>query len=594
MPQALGANLLLEMQAKPVRGEIKLQGIAAAPGVGRGPAYLLLQGMAIVTCQQVPDVEAELRRFELALEATHQSITKLRQEVAQSLGESEAAIFDAHLLVLDDVALIDDVSREVRSTKFNVEFCFQEVVQRYIDVFERMEDSFLRERASDIRDVTGRVMHHLLGTRPAPATMAALEQVVVAQDLTPSETAGFPKDGVLAFVTEDGGRTGHSAIMARSLEIPAVVGVKGLMEAVQEGDVVLVDGETGAVIINPSLSTLEAYQMQEQLLRYRRDRVMREIALPDVLSDGDGFVLKANIGGPADLEDARFYCAHGVGLYRTENLYLRLDAWPTEAEQYAEYAEVVRQAQGRLVTFRTLDLGGDKRLGDLTDEANPFMGYRAIRLCLDRPDVFRPQLRAILRAAALGPVAVMFPMISGVEEFRRAKEMLVAVAHELAAEGVHPAEQIKVGAMIEIPSVAAVAEDLAQEADFFSVGTNDLVQYLLAVDRGNPRIAALYEPMHPAVVRTLEKIFQAARQHGQAPAVCGELAGDPVWAPLLLGLGAHELSMASPAIPEVRFVLRHSSRAELTQLAQSALAARSSAEIKTLLTEFSAAKLKLR
>jgi len=582
------------MQGEPHRPEIRLQGTAAAPGVGRGPAYLLLQGMAIVACQKVPDVEAELRRFEAALAATRQAISRLRNEVAKNLGESEAAIFDAHLLVLEDVALIDDVSKEVRATGYNVEFCFQEVVQRYIDIFERMEDDFLRERASDIRDVTGRVMHHLLGTRPAHAAMAARQQVVVARDLTPSETAGLPEDGVLAFVTEEGGRTGHSAIMARSLEIPAVVGVKGLMDAVQEGDIVLVDGQTGAVIVNPSSATLAGYQDQEQVIRSRRDRVMREIALPDVTSDGAPFALLANIGGPEDLEDARLYCAQGVGLYRTESLYLRLDAWPSEAEQYAEYADVVRAAQGRLVTFRTLDLGGDKRLGDLNDEANPFMGYRAIRLCLDRPDVFRPQLRAILRAAALGPVAVMFPMISGVEEFRRAKETLVSVAAELAGEGVVPKERIRVGAMIEIPSVAAVAEDLAQEADFFSVGTNDLVQYLLAVDRGNPRIAALYEPAHPAVVRTLSRIFSAAHARGVQTAVCGELAGDPVWAPLLIGLGAHELSMAPPALPEVRFVLRHSGRTELTRLAEQALAARDCAAIKSLLADFSASKLKLR
>lgn len=582
------------MRAESHRPEVRLQGTAAAPGVGRGPAYLLLQGMAIVACQKVPDVEAELRRFEAALAETRQVIAKLRDEVARNLGESEAAIFDAHLLVLEDVALIDDVSKEVRATGFNVEYCFQEVVQRYIDIFERMEDDFLRERAADIRDVTSRVMHHLLGTRPAHAAMAARQQVVVARDLTPSETAGLPEDGVLAFVTEEGGRTGHSAIMARSLEIPAVVGVKGLMDAVQEGDVILVDGQTGAVIVNPSPATLAGYQDQELAIRSRRDRVMREIALPDVTDDGAAFALQANIGGPEDLEDARLYCAQGVGLYRTENLYLRLDAWPSESEQYAEYAEVVRAAQGRLVTFRTLDLGGDKRLGDLNDEANPFMGYRAIRLCLDRPDVFRPQLRAILRAAALGPVAVMFPMISGVEEFRRAKDVLVSVAAELAREGIVPKERIRVGAMIEIPSVAAVADDLAQEADFFSVGTNDLVQYLLAVDRGNPRIAALYEPAHPAVVRTLERIFSAARAHGVASAVCGELAGDPLWAPLLIGLGAHELSMAPPAIPEVRFVLRHSSQAELAQLARQALAARDCASIKALLADFSSSKLKLR
>ena len=438
------------MKAGNNRPEVRLQGIAAAPGVARGPAYPLMRGMAIVACEKVSDPEAEIRRLEAALGATREVIAKLRDDVARKLNESEASIFDAHLWVLEDVALIDDVSKEIRRSGFNVEFCFQEVAQRYIEIFEKMDDDFLRERASDIRDVTGRVLDQLLGTEPERVGRAAQSHVVAARDLTPSDTAGLHDGGVLAFVTEEGGRTSHSAIMARSLDVPAVVGVKGLMEAVQEGDIVLVDGESGLIILNPTPETVEGYRDKEQAIRNRRDRVMREVALPDLTSDGAAFELLANIGDPAEMEDALGYCARGVGLYRTENLYLRLDSWPSEEVQYEEYAAVIRQARGRPVTFRTLDLGGDKRLGDLADEANPFMGYRAVRLCLERPDVFRPQLRAIIRSAALGPVQVMFPMISGVEELRRAKEIFRDVETELAREGIRPAAPIRLGAMIEI------------------------------------------------------------------------------------------------------------------------------------------------
>jgi len=582
------------MKAEEHRPEVRLTGIAAAPGVARGPAYPLMRGMAIVACEKVADPEAEIRRFEGALAATRQEIAQLRDDVARKLNESEASIFDAHLLVLEDVALIDDVSREVRSTGFNVEFCFQEVAQRYIEIFEKMDDDFLRERASDIRDVTGRVLDQLLGTQPERVGQAAQAHVVAARDLTPSDTAGLHDGGVLAFVTEEGGRTSHSAIMARSLDVPAVVGVKGLMEAVREDDVILVDGETGLVILNPPPATIDGYRDKEQAIRQRRDRVRAEVSFPDLTADGAAFSLLANIGDPAEMEDALAYCARGIGLYRTENLYLRLDGWPDERVQYEEYAEAVRLAKGRPVTFRTLDLGGDKRLGDLADEANPFMGYRAVRLCLERPDVFRPQLRALVRAAALGPVQVMFPMISGVEELRRAKAVFRDVEAELAREGVRPLEAIRLGAMIEIPSAVLVADSLAAEADFFSVGTNDLVQYLLAVDRGNQRVASLYDPCHPAVVRTLLAIFAAAQKAGIPAAVCGELGGDPVWAPLLIGLGVHELSMSPAALPEVRFVLRHSAAAELRELAAQVVACDDAARTRALLQEFAAAKLKLR
>lgn len=582
------------MKAAESRPEVRLKGIAAAPGVARGPAYPLMRGMAIVACEKVADPEAEIRRLEGALAATRQEISQLRDDVARKLNESEASIFDAHLLVLEDVALIDDVSREVRSSGFNVEFCFQEVAQRYIEIFEKMDDDFLRERASDIRDVTGRVLDQLLGTQPERVGQAAQEHVVAARDLTPSDTAGLHDGGVLAFVTEEGGRTSHSAIMARSLDVPAVVGVKGLMEAVREDDVILVDGETGLVILNPTPETIDGYRDKEQAIRQRRDRVRAEVSFPDLTADGSAFSLLANIGDPAEMEDALAYCARGIGLYRTENLYLRLDGWPDENVQYEEYAEAVRLAKGRPVTFRTLDIGGDKRLGDLADEANPFMGYRAVRMCLERPDVFRPQLRALVRAAALGPVQVMFPMISGVEELRRAKAVFRDVEAELAREGVRPVEAIRLGAMIEIPSAVLVADSLAAEADFFSVGTNDLVQYLLAVDRGNQRVASLYDPCHPAVVRTLLAIFAAAQKAGIPAAVCGELGGDPLWAPLLIGLGVHELSMSPAALPEVRFVLRHSTAAELRELAAQVVACDDATRTRALLQEFAAAKLKLR
>ncbi|MGA0134466.1 MAG: phosphoenolpyruvate--protein phosphotransferase, partial [Opitutales bacterium] len=498
------------MQAESNRSEVRLSGTAASPGVARGPAYVLFKGMSVVPCYEVQDAEAEIRRLEAAISATRAEITLLRDDVARRLNAAEAAIFDAHLLVLEDVALIDDIQARVRSTRLNIEHCFKEGAQHYIEIFENMKDGFLRERAADIRDVTGRVLDRLIGAQPSRPAPARGGRVLVARELTPSDTAGTEDDGMAAFVTEEGGRTSHSAIMARALGIPSVVGVVGLMAAVGDDDAILVDGEDGLVIVNPSAETLEHYRARELVIRTRRDRIMAEVGLDDVTADGDPFVLQANIGGPEDMDDVASFKARGVGLYRTENLCLRLDRWPTEEEQHAEYAEVVRRSAGAPVTFRTLDLGGDKRLGALEPEDNPFMGFRAVRLCLAHPEIFRPQLRAIIRAAALGPVSIMFPMISGVEEMRAAKAAYREAEAGLAAEGVRPASPVRLGAMIEIPSAVAVADRLARECDFFSVGTNDLVQYLLAVDRGNQKVASLYDPCHPAVVGSLRAVFTAA------------------------------------------------------------------------------------
>jgi phosphotransferase system enzyme I (PtsI) len=581
------------MEAAPARPERVLRGIAAAPGVAVGPGYLLLKGLAKVPKYAVADPEPEIARLVVALGETRRQIEALRDEVARSMGEAEAAIFDAHLLVLEDATLVDEVAARVRRRKVNVEHVFSRVANRYLRDFGKIGDDYLRERATDIRDVTGRILDNLMGNSPR-ARRAGEPAVILAADLAPSDAAALPSEEVLGFATEGGNRTSHSAIMARALEVPAVVGVKGLLKAVAPGDQIVVDGDAGTVVVAPSAATLERARVAAEERGRRRAALLADGGAADVDAEGVAFGLHANIGGPEDLPDALAMRASGVGLYRTENLFLRLDGWPDEATQYAEYAAVVRAAQGSPVTFRTLDIGGDKQLGEAEAEANPFMGFRALRLCLERPEVFRPQLRAILRAAALGPVSVMFPMVSGVEELRRAKAALAAEAAALAASGEAPAALPRVGAMIEIPSASVVADAIAAECDFLSVGTNDLVQYLLAVDRGNDRVASLYDPCHPAVILTLRHIFAAAGNRGIPCGVCGELAGDPGWAALLLGLGADSLSMSAPAIPEVRYVLRRTDRQGRESLAGAVLASADPASSAALIREFAAARLRAR
>lgn len=581
------------MEGATARPERVLRCIAAAPGVAYGPAYLLLEGMVKVSKHAIEDVKAEQVRLDAALETTRRQISELRDEVAGRLGEAEAEIFDAHLLVLEDAALVGEVMAMVKTQKLNIEHCFSTVADRYIEIFANLDDDFLRERASDIRDVTGRILDNLLGVT-SRIRKAGEPSIILAGDLTPSDTASLPVGEVLAIATESGNRTSHSAIMARALEVPAVVGVHGLMDLVNAGDTIVVDGDEGLVILNPTPATLERVRLSSAQAARRREALLADNGSPDVGTDGTPFILQANIGGPDDLEDAAIAKAHGVGLYRTENLFLRIDGWPDEATQYAEYAEVVRKANGQAVTFRTLDIGGDKQLGDAEVEANPFMGFRALRLCLEQPEIFRAQLRAIVRASALGPVSIMFPMVSGLDEVRRAKAAVHAVVNELQTEGIRPMVPLRMGVMIEIPSATVIADALAAECDFFSIGTNDLVQYLLAVDRGNERVASLYEPAHPAVVLTLQRVFQAARARGIPCGVCGELAGDVGWAPLLLGLGADSLSMSTPAIPEVRYVLRRSTQADREALARVALASADPVVTTLALRSFASDRLRSR
>jgi phosphotransferase system enzyme I (PtsI) len=496
---------------------------------------------------------------------TRAEITAVRHKVAANLSEGEARIFDAHLMVLEDTALIDEVMTEMRESRKNIEHCYNEVAQRYMAFFRSMEDDYLKERVTDIQDVSRRLLHNLIGLQNVDLSHVGETSVIVSTDLTPSDTANLEREKLMAFITDAGGKTSHSVIMARSLQIPAVVGLHDATHQIRSGDMILVDGYDGLVVIHP---TEERLMQFGKLVSERRklDALYRtSLELPSESLDGTSLPLLANIESADELDQVDAVQAEGVGLFRTEGIFLRFHGYPSEDQQYKEYEAVAAAARGRPVIFRTLDIGGDKVIDDsdqLVDSS--FMGFRAIRFCLETPEIFMVQLRAILRASAHKNVKIMFPMVSGMEELRRAKAMLEKAKSELRAEGQDFDAEIPVGAMIEIPSAALTVDLLAREVDFFSLGTNDLIQYLMAVDRLNDRVAHLYEPAHPAVLRTLKQIFDGARSAGVPVSVCGEIAGDPLFAGLLLGMGADSLSLASGLLPELKFYLRklHIERAQ--------------------------------
>jgi phosphoenolpyruvate-protein phosphotransferase (PTS system enzyme I) len=564
--------------------EIRFEGVGVSPGMACGKIHVVRDDLDDVARyriapSQVPD---EIGRFETALIQTRMQILEMQQRIAESIGAKDAAIFDAHLLVVEDRTLIDEVLRKLETDLCNVEWVFQEVATRYAETLNKIDDPYLRERALDIQDVTKRVIRNLQGK--APKTFLALteQHILVAHNLTPSDTASINRANVLGVATDLGSRTSHAAILARSLNIPAVVGLHDITTKLETGQHVLVDGSDGLLVVDPAPETIAHYAEIESRRAKVTARLKELRTTKSTTRDGHHIVLSANIELPEDVEAVAANGAEGIGLYRTEFLYLNRPTLPTEHEQFETYRKVAERVRPDPLIIRTFDLGGDKLAPgtvDITDALNPFLGWRAIRLCLENIDLFKTQLRAVLRASAVGNIKIMFPMISGLEELRRAKAVLADCREELRRSGVPMAEKIDVGAMIEIPSAAICANVLAPEVDFFSIGTNDLIQYALAVDRVNEKLAHLYEPTHPAILRLLKMIADAAHANNIWVGVCGEMAGDVALVPLLLGLGMDELSAGATLVPRVKRAVQSLTIPECRELVAETLKLDTASEI---------------
>ena len=564
------------MSADNARQEVCFFGAGASPGIVRGKIHVVRDELDDVPRYRIApsQIADEIGRFEAALIQTRMQILKMQQRIAESIGAKDAAIFDAHLLVVEDRTLIDEVLRKLETDLWNVEWVFQEVATRYAATLSKIDDPYLRERALDIQDVCKRVIRNLQGKAPRAFLALTEPHILVAHNLTPSDTASMNKKHVLGIATDLGSRTSHAAIMARSLNIPAIVGLHDITAKLETGQYVLLDGIDGVLIVNPTAETLAKYAEIES----ERAKVVAQLKeLRETTSttrDGRHIVLSANIELPEDVEAVFANGAEGIGLYRTEFLYLNRNTLPTEEEQYETYRQVAERVRPHPLIIRTFDLGGDKLAAgtvDMTDELNPFLGWRAIRFCLENIDIFKTQLSAILRASTVGNVKIMFPMISGLDELRRAIEVLAECKEELRKAEIDIADKIEVGAMIEIPSAAISANVLAREVDFFSIGTNDLIQYALAVDRVNEKIAHLYEPTHPAVVRLLKMIADAAHANNIWVGVCGEMAGDIALTPLLLGLGMDELSTSAMLVPRVKRAVQSLAIPECRELVEETL-----------------------
>lgn len=569
-----------------------LKGIPASPGIAIGKVFMLDSETLPVLKRQIFEKELpqEIARFEDALIQTRQEILKIQERISEELGVQHAEIFNAHLLVLEDRTLIEEVISRLKKELLCVEYIFDDVLKKYITAFSKMEDEYLKERVADIRDVGKRVLRQLLGKKRE--TLADLKEkvIVVAYDLSPSDTASMHKKNVIAFVTDIGGRTSHTAIMAKALEIPAVVGLETVTKNVKGSDTIIVDGSNGIVIVEPDSDTISRYEREKVRFEEYDTLLFKLRDLACVTPDGREIELSANIEIPDEVPAVKSHGACGIGLYRTEFFYLNRTDLPTEEEHYEAYRHVAEQVTPHPVIIRTLDLGGDKFLSQLTvpKEMNPFLGWRAIRFCLARPDIFKVQLKAILRASAHGKLKVMYPMISGVEELRAANQILEEAKEELRKTRAPFDEDMEVGAMIEVPSAALTCDILAKEVDFFSIGTNDLIQYSLAVDRINEKIAYLYEPAHPAVLRLIKNIIDTGHNANIWVGMCGEMAGEPTFGLLLLGLGLDEFSTSPVNLPRIKQVIRSVEFKTAQKVAEQALTLSTGREVE----EFAKEKLK--
>ncbi|HDE4667421.1 TPA: phosphoenolpyruvate--protein phosphotransferase [Staphylococcus aureus] len=566
-----------------------IKGIAASDGVAIAKAYLLVEpDLTFDKNEKVTDVEGEVAKFNNAIEASKVELTKIRNNAEVQLGADKAAIFDAHLLVLDDPELIQPIQDKIKNENANAASALTDVTTQFVTIFESMDNEYMKERAADIRDVSKRVLSHILGVELPNPSMIDESVVIVGNDLTPSDTAQLNKEFVQGFATNIGGRTSHSAIMSRSLEIPAIVGTKSITQEVKQGDMIIVDGLNGDVIVNPTEDELIAYQDKRE--RYFADKKeLQKLRDADTVTvDGVHAELAANIGTPNDLPGVIENGAQGIGLYRTEFLYMGRDQMPTEEEQFEAYKEVLEAMDGKRVVVRTLDIGGDKELSylNLPEEMNPFLGYRAIRLCLAQQDIFRPQLRALLRASVYGKLNIMFPMVATINEFREAKAILLEEKENLKNEGHDISDDIELGIMVEIPATAALADVFAKEVDFFSIGTNDLIQYTLAADRMSERVSYLYQPYNPSILRLVKQVIEASHKEGKWTGMCGEMAGDETAIPLLLGLGLDEFSMSATSILKARRQINGLSKNEMTELVNRAVDCATQEEVIELVNNY--------
>lgn len=545
----------------------KITGIGASAGISIARAYRLEEPALKVEKKDVEDKELELQRFDEAIRQSESELEQIKDHANRELGADKAEIFAAHLLVLHDPELVQPVKEKISNEGMNAEAAMKEVADTFVSMFESMDNEYMKERAADIRDVTKRVIAHLLGVHLPNPSMISEEVIVIAEDLTPSDTAQLNRQYVKGFVTDIGGRTSHSAIMARSMEIPAVVGTKTATNEIEVGTVVILDGLGGNVIVNPDTHVIKEYEAKKAAHEAKKAEWAKLLHARTVSADGYYVELAANIGTPEDVKGVLENGGEGIGLYRTEFLYMGRNQLPTEDEQFDAYKTVLERMEGKPVVVRTLDIGGDKELPylDFPKEMNPFLGFRAIRLCLEMQDMFRTQLRALLRASVYGNLKIMFPMIATLDEFRQAKMILMEEKEKLQAQDIGVSPNIEVGMMVEIPSSAVMADQFAKEVDFFSIGTNDLIQYTMAADRMNERVSYLYQPYNPAILRLVKMVIDAAHKEGKWVGMCGEMAGDEVAIPILLGLGLDEFSMSATSILQARSNILKLAKAEINE-----------------------------
>lgn len=550
-----------------------IEGIAASSGIAIAKAYRLVEPDLSFQKTTIDDPEKEITRFRESLVAAKSQVEAIRDHAKEKMGDDKAAIFDAHLLILNDPEIVNPIEEKIKNEKVNAEAAVQETTDMFIQIFEQMDNEYMRERAADIRDVRKRIMAELLNVTIPNPSLISEEVIIVAEDLTPSDTAQLNRQFVKGFTTDIGGRTSHSAIMARSLEIPAVVGTKKATKEIEHGDMLILDGLKGQVHINPTEELLAEYKQKQADYEKQMAEWAKLINEPSVTKDGIQVELVANIGTPNDVEGALRNGAEGVGLFRTEFLYMDRDELPDEEYQFEAYKAVLEGMEDRPVVVRTLDIGGDKELSylQLPEELNPFLGFRAIRLCLERKDIFRTQLRALLRASVYGNLKIMFPMIATLDEFREAKQVFLEEKEKLTNEGIPVSDDIELGIMVEIPSTAVLAAQFAKEVDFFSIGTNDLIQYTMAADRMNERVSYLYQPYNPSILRLIKNVIDASHKEGKWTGMCGEMAGDETAIPLLLGMGLDEFSMSATSILKARDLIRKLSKKEMEELANQAL-----------------------